>query len=180
MIPLTAACQGLPVPHHLLELAQIHVHCSSEAIQPSHLLTPSSPFAFHLSQHQGLFQWIICSYQVTIIVLSSPSNSSSSAEHTRQLYLTTLSYFSITTWLLVVNKMWVEVIFFSQVDALRVHFTPLFLFAVIFKEDPDTWHSETLSPGVKTAQSTMDGARSERKHTFLILSLWLLGSHLLL
>ena len=29
----------------------------SDAIQPSHLLPPSSPFAFSLSQHQGLFQF---------------------------------------------------------------------------------------------------------------------------
>ena len=33
---------GLPVRHHLLEFAQVHVHCISDAIQPSHLLTPSS------------------------------------------------------------------------------------------------------------------------------------------
>ena len=28
-----------------------------DAIQPSHPLPPASPFALHLSQHQGLFQW---------------------------------------------------------------------------------------------------------------------------
>ena len=28
-----------PVPHHLPEFAQVHVHCISDAIQPSHLLT---------------------------------------------------------------------------------------------------------------------------------------------
>ena len=33
---------GLPVPHYLLELVQVHVHCISDAVQPSHLLTPSS------------------------------------------------------------------------------------------------------------------------------------------
>ena len=43
-----------PVPHHLLEFAQVHVHCIN-AIQPSHPLSPFSP-AFNLSQHQGLFQ----------------------------------------------------------------------------------------------------------------------------
>ena len=30
---------GLPVPHHLLKFAQVHVHCISDAIQPSHPLT---------------------------------------------------------------------------------------------------------------------------------------------
>ena len=46
-----------PVPHHLPESAQVHVHCISDAIQPSHPLTLSSPSALNLSQHQGLFQW---------------------------------------------------------------------------------------------------------------------------
>ena len=34
---------GLPVPHRLLEFAQIHVHCIGGAIQAAHPLTPSSP-----------------------------------------------------------------------------------------------------------------------------------------
>ena len=33
---------GFPVPHHLPEFAQVHVHSISDAIQPSHLLMPSS------------------------------------------------------------------------------------------------------------------------------------------
>ena len=36
---------GFPVPHHLPEFAQIHVHWISDAIQPSHPLSPSSPSA---------------------------------------------------------------------------------------------------------------------------------------
>ena len=44
---------GLPVPHHLLEFAQVHVHRIGDAVQPSHLLTHSSPSALNLSQHQG-------------------------------------------------------------------------------------------------------------------------------
>ena len=54
---------GFPVPHHLLEFAQFHVHCIGDAIQPSHPLSPFSP-AFNLSQHQGLFQWFSYSHQV--------------------------------------------------------------------------------------------------------------------
>ena len=46
---------GFPVLHHLLELAQTHVHWVNDAIQPSHPLSSPSPPAFHLSQHQGLF-----------------------------------------------------------------------------------------------------------------------------
>ena len=47
---------GLPVPHYFPEFAQVHVHWVGDAIQPSHPLPPSSPFAFSLSQ--GLFQWV--------------------------------------------------------------------------------------------------------------------------
>ena len=45
---------GLPVPHHLLEFVQVHIHCIGDAIQPSHPLTSSSPSALILSQLQGL------------------------------------------------------------------------------------------------------------------------------
>jgi len=46
---------GLPVPHYLTEFAQVYVRWISDAIQSSHPLPPSSPFAFSLSQHQNLF-----------------------------------------------------------------------------------------------------------------------------
>ena len=46
---------GFPVLHHLLELAQTHVHWVSDAIQPSHPLLSPSPPAFNLSQHHGLY-----------------------------------------------------------------------------------------------------------------------------
>ena len=59
---------SLPVPHHLPEFAQVHVHCIGGAIQPSHPLTPSSPSALNLSQHQGLFQWINGLHQMTKIL----------------------------------------------------------------------------------------------------------------
>ena len=42
---------GFPVLHHLLEFPQTHVHWVSDAIQPSHPLSPSS--ALNLSQHQS-------------------------------------------------------------------------------------------------------------------------------
>ena len=47
---------GLPVLHCLPEFVQIHVHWVSEAIPLSHPLSPSSPPALNLSQHQDLFQ----------------------------------------------------------------------------------------------------------------------------
>ena len=52
------------VLHHLPEFVQVHVCWISDAIQPSHPLWPSSPSAFNLSQHQGLFQWVSSSHQV--------------------------------------------------------------------------------------------------------------------
>ena len=47
---------GFPVHHQLPELDQTHVHYFSDAIQPSHPLSPPSPPTFDLSQHEGLFQ----------------------------------------------------------------------------------------------------------------------------
>ena len=52
--PMDHSTPDLPVPAP--EFAQVHVHCIGDAIQPSHLLMPSSPSALNLSQHQGLFQ----------------------------------------------------------------------------------------------------------------------------
>ena len=55
---------GFPVQHQLPALAQTHVHRVIDAIQWSHPLSPPSPPAFNLSQHQGLFQWVSSSHQV--------------------------------------------------------------------------------------------------------------------
>ena len=55
--PMGCRMPGLLIPHHLLEFAQVHVHCIGDAIQPSYPLSPPSP-ALSLSQHQGLFQWV--------------------------------------------------------------------------------------------------------------------------
>ena len=54
---------GFPVHHQFLELAQTHVHRVGDTIQPSHPLSSTSPPAFNLSQHQGLFQWVSASHQ---------------------------------------------------------------------------------------------------------------------
>ena len=51
--PMDCSMPGLPVPHHLIEFAQVHVHCIGDAVQPSHPLMPSSPSSLNLSQHQG-------------------------------------------------------------------------------------------------------------------------------
>ena len=49
---------GLPAPHYLSKFFQVDVHCIGDAIQPSRPLSPSSPSALNLPQHQGLFQWV--------------------------------------------------------------------------------------------------------------------------
>ena len=66
--PMDCSMPGLPVPHHLLAFAQVHVHWISDTIQPSHPLMPSSPSALSLPLCQDLFQWVGCSHQVTKIL----------------------------------------------------------------------------------------------------------------
>jgi len=56
--PMECSTPGFPVLHLLPELAQTHVLRVGDAIQPSRPLSPPSPLAFNLSQHQGLFQWV--------------------------------------------------------------------------------------------------------------------------
>ena len=53
--PMDCSTPVFPVLHHLLEVAQTHVHWVTDAIQPSHPLSTPSPPALNLSQHQDLF-----------------------------------------------------------------------------------------------------------------------------
>ena len=55
---MDCSTSGFPVHHQLPELAQTHVHQVGDAIQLSHPLSSTSPPAFNLPQHQGLFQWV--------------------------------------------------------------------------------------------------------------------------
>ena len=54
--PMDCSMPGLPVHHQLPEFTQTHAHQIGDAIQPSHPLSPPSPPAFNLSQHQGLIK----------------------------------------------------------------------------------------------------------------------------
>ena len=65
---MNCSTPGLPVHHQLLEFTQTHVHWVIDAIQPSHPLLSPSPPAFNLCQHQGLFQWVSSSHQVTKVL----------------------------------------------------------------------------------------------------------------
>ena len=63
--PMDCSTPGFPARHQLPEPTQTHVHRVGDAIQPSHpLLSP----ALNLFQHQGLFQWVSCSYQVVKVL----------------------------------------------------------------------------------------------------------------
>ena len=66
--PMDCSMPGLPVHHHLPEFTQTHVHWVTDAVQPFHLLSSPSPPAFTLFQHQGLFQWVSSSHQVTKVL----------------------------------------------------------------------------------------------------------------
>ena len=66
--PMDCNTPDLPVLHHLLKFAQTQVHWVGDAIQPSHPLSPPSPPALNLSQHQGLFQWVSSWHQVSKVL----------------------------------------------------------------------------------------------------------------
>ena len=66
--PMNRSTPGFPVHHQLPKFTQTHVHWLGDAIQPSHLLSSTSPPAFNLSQHQGIFQWVSSSHQVAKIL----------------------------------------------------------------------------------------------------------------
>ena len=66
--PMNCSMPGLPVHHQLPEFTQTHIHRVSDATQPSHpLSSPSSP-APNPSKHQGLFQWVNSSHEVTKVL----------------------------------------------------------------------------------------------------------------
>ena len=65
--PMDWSMPGFPVLHYLLEFSQTYVYWVSDAIQPSHPLSPPSP-TFNLSQHQGLFLWVGSLHQVARIL----------------------------------------------------------------------------------------------------------------
>ena len=59
---------GFPVCNQLPGLAQTHVHRVSDTIQESYPLSSLSSPAFNLSQHQGLFHWVIFLHQVAKVL----------------------------------------------------------------------------------------------------------------
>ena len=66
--PMNCSTPSLPVHHKLPEFTQIHVHWVDDAIQPSHPLSSPSPPSPNLSQHQGLFQQVNSSHEMTKVL----------------------------------------------------------------------------------------------------------------
>ena len=62
--PMDCRTPGFAVLQYLLEFAQLHVHGVNDAIQPFDPLSPTSPPALNLFQHQDLFQWVHSSHYV--------------------------------------------------------------------------------------------------------------------
>ena len=72
--PMNHSTPGLPVHHKLLEFTQTHTHRVGDAIHPSHPLLSPSPPAPNPSQHQGLFQRVISSHEVTKVLEFQPQH----------------------------------------------------------------------------------------------------------
>ena len=66
--PMDCSTPGFPVHHQLPEFTQTHVHWVGDAMQQSDPLSSTSPPAFNLFQHQGLFQWVSSSHQVAKVL----------------------------------------------------------------------------------------------------------------
>ena len=66
--PMDCSTPGFPVLHYLPEFAQTHVHWVGDAIQSSHPLSPLSPLALNLFQHQGPFQCVSSPNQVAKVL----------------------------------------------------------------------------------------------------------------
>ena len=56
--PMDCSMPGVLHCLSLSDFTQTHVHWVDNSIKPSHPLSPTSPFALNLLQHQGLFQWV--------------------------------------------------------------------------------------------------------------------------
>ena len=58
----------LPCPSPSPRVCSNSCPLSQDAIQPSHPLSSPSPPVFHLSQHQGVFQWVSSAYQMAKVL----------------------------------------------------------------------------------------------------------------
>ena len=77
--PMKCSTPSFPVPHHLPDFAQVHVHGVCDAIQSSHSLMPQSPPAHNLSLTLGPFPmtWLFTSGGQSFNFRINPSNEDS-------------------------------------------------------------------------------------------------------
>ena len=121
--PMDCSTPGFPVLHYLSQFIQTQVHWVSDAIQPSHPLSPPSPPALNLSEHQSPFQWVSSLQQVSKVIRASASTYISQMEKptlTETKLIFQIPKANVTT------LFWPHK-FISRVNALRRQSQPLFL-----------------------------------------------------
>ena len=134
---------GLPVHHQLLELAHSHVHWVM-SLQPSRPLSPLSPPALSLSQHQGLFKWVSSLHQVAKVLGASASASLLPMNIQDWLPL------GLTDWISLLSKGLWRVISYTTVKKHRFFHTQLSLWSnshihTWLLERPQLWVDGSLS-----------------------------------
>ena len=71
--PMDCSMSSFSVLHHLLELAQTHVHWAGDDIQPSHSLSSPSPPTFYPASASFPVNWLFISGSQSIGVSASAS-----------------------------------------------------------------------------------------------------------
>ena len=97
--PMDCNMPGLPVHHQLLEFIQTHVHRVSEAIQPSHPLSSTSPPAFNLSHHQSLFQWVSSLHEMAKVLEFQLSSLKASVSAEAEMNIQDWFHLGLTGWI---------------------------------------------------------------------------------
>ena len=125
---------GFPVHHQLPELAQIHVHRVSDAIQPSHPLSSPSPPAFNLSQLASFI--VISLHEASITFLFKVSG----------FWCRIKSKFLnvILCLLHLPSKLTSLTFYLYQATGISKHCCPLLYFQIFKHDAPSAWYSISL------------------------------------
>ena len=83
---------GFPVLHYLPEFSQTYILWVSDVIQLFHPLSPPSPPALNLSQHQGLIQWVSSSHQVAKVLEFQHQIIEKGREFQKKIYFCFIGY----------------------------------------------------------------------------------------
>ena len=83
--PMNQSTPGLPVHHQFPEFTQIQIHWVSDAIQPSHPLSPPSPFVYNLFQHQFSSVQLLSRVQLFVTSWTTACPASLSITNSRSL-----------------------------------------------------------------------------------------------